>query len=77
MAKNPPKKGGCINPEMTVLDVLTRYRQTVTVFKKYDERAGTCICCESLFEPLKNVAANHGLVLEELLPELENVAGTR
>jgi len=60
---------------MTVLDVLTRYRQTVTVFKNYDEHAGTCICCESLFESLENVAAKHGFVLEELLIELENVAG--
>jgi hypothetical protein len=60
---------------MTVLNVINRYRQTETVFKKYDEQTGTCICCESLFEPLKGVAAKHGLVLEELLPDPENVAG--
>ena len=60
---------------MTVLDGLSRYRQTVTVFKKYHEHAGTCICCESLFEPLENVAAKHGLVLQDLLIELENVVG--
>ena len=75
MAKNPPKKECCINPEITVLNVINRCWQTETVFKKYDEQTDTCICCESLFGPLKNVAAKHGLVLEELLPELENVAG--
>jgi hypothetical protein len=59
---------------MTVLDVLTRYRQTVTVFKRYDEHAGTCICCESLFESLENVAAKHALNLKDLLIELETIA---
>ena len=59
---------------MTVLDGLSRYRQTVTVFKKYHEHAGTCICCESLFEPLENVAAKHGLNLKLLLMELEGSA---
>ena len=60
---------------MTVLDVINRYRKTETVFKKYDKHAGTCMFCESLFETLENVAVKHGFVLEELLIELENVAG--
>ena len=59
---------------MTVLDVLTRYRQTVTVFKRYDEHAGTRICCEFLFESLENVAVKHALNLKGLLIELETIA---
>jgi hypothetical protein len=62
---------------MTVLDVVSRFRQTEAVFKKYDERAGVCICCEALFEPLKDVSAKYGLDLKELLSELESAVNAR
>ena len=60
-----------IRPEMTVLDVLSRFRRTEAVFRKYDEKAGECICCNALFEPLKNLAAKYHLNLDNLLRELE------
>jgi hypothetical protein len=60
-----------IRPEMTVLDVLSHYRHTEDVFRKYDEQAGECICCNLLFEPLKNLAAKYDLSLDNLLKELE------
>lgn len=60
-----------IRPEMTVLDVLSRFRRTEAVFRKYDEKAGECICCNALFEPLKNLAAKYDLNLDNLLQELE------
>ncbi len=58
-----PDKENFIHPEMTVLDVVSRHRETEAVFKQYDEQAGECICCQALFEPLKNVAANYNLDL--------------
>jgi hypothetical protein len=64
-----------INPEMTILDVLSRYRHTEAVFRQYDERIGECICCTALLEPLKNLAAKYDLNLDELLKELEGSAG--
>jgi len=76
MAKTVSKGERRISPEMTVLDVLNRYRQTEPVFKKYDQQVGACICCESLFEPLKNLEAKHGLIVEELLMDLETVANS-
>jgi len=45
-------KDRCITPNMTVLEVIDRYRNTESVFKKYDEQAGICICCQSLFKRL-------------------------
>ena len=60
-----------IRPEMTVLDVVHRWRQTEVVFKKYDERAGECICCQALFESLRDVVAKYSLDLESLLADLE------
>jgi chaperonin GroEL (HSP60 family) len=74
MAEIMPDKGGPISPDMTVLDVVSRHRQTETVFKKYEEQAGACICCEALFEPLKAVAEKYGLDLEQVLTELESAA---
>jgi len=62
-----------IHPGMTVLDVVSRYSQTEAVFKRYDARAGECICCQALFEPLLNVAEKYHLNLEVLLTDLESV----
>ena len=66
--KNDP-----IHSEMTVLDVISRYRQTEAVFKSYDARAGECICCQALFESLRDVAEKYDLDLNKLLAELEAV----
>ena len=62
-----------IHPEMTVLDVVSRYRQTEVVFKRYDARAGECICCQALFESLRDVAEKYHLDLKRLLTDLESV----
>jgi hypothetical protein len=72
-------RGDClISPEMTVLDVLSRYRHTEAVFRRYDDKAGECICCTALFEPLEHMAAHYNINLDELLTELEQriVTGT-
>jgi len=62
-----------IHPEMTVLDVVSRYRRTEAVFKSYDARAGECICCQALFESLRDVAERYDLNLNKLMAELEAV----
>ena len=75
MGKGVTRGTRAISPEMTVLDVLSRYRHTEAVFRKYDERIGECICCNALFEPLRNLAAQYDLNLDNLLKELEASAG--
>jgi len=62
-----------IHPEMTVLDVVSRYRKTEAVFRRYDSLAGECICCQTLFEPLRDVAKKYNLDLKRLLADLEAV----
>ena len=69
-----PNKEDCIHKEMTVLDIISSHRETEAVFKQYDEQAGECICCQALFEPLKNVAGKYGLGLKKLIYDLETVA---
>ena len=71
MDKKVIKKDQQIRPEMTVLDVVSRYKKTEQVFKQYDKQAGVCICCQALFEPLRKVAARYGLNLEKLMADLE------
>jgi hypothetical protein len=63
-----------IHPDMTILDIISKYRQTEAVFKSYDEKAGVCLCCRALFETLKDTAKRYGLPLQELITDLETAA---
>lgn len=61
-----------ITPGMTVLEVIDRYRNTESVFKKYDEQAGVCLCCQALFETIGEVAEKYRLNLDQILSDLES-----
>lgn len=63
-----------ITPDMTVLDVVSRYRRTETVFRCYDSVAGECICCNALFDRLEDAAGRYRLDLDQLLRDLEACA---
>jgi hypothetical protein len=63
----------CINPDMTILDIISSYRRTESIFKQYDEKAGVCLCCLNLFDSLKDVAGKYCLDLEEMMAELRAV----
>ena len=75
MSKVSSKGVRHILPEMTVLDVVSRYRGSEAIFKNYDEQAGICICCQALFKTLREVAEKYSLDLEKLLRELEAFSG--
>ncbi len=61
-----------IEPEMKVLDIISAHRETEAVFRSYDAAAGECICCNALFETLKEMTNRYGLDLEEVLTDLKN-----
>ncbi len=61
-----------ISPEMTVLEVIDRYRETEAVFRNYDEQAGICICCQALFETIGEMAEKYRLNLDQILKDLED-----
>jgi len=63
-----------ITPDMSVLDVISQYRETEEVFRACDEAAGDCICCNTLFETLRDVAEKYNLDLEQLLDHLQATA---
>ena len=75
MGKTILKKDHQIHSEMTVLDIVSRYRKTETVFKQYNKQAGACICCQALFESLRKVSIKYGLNLKKLMAELDAVVG--
>jgi len=75
VVKTVLKKDHQIHPEMTVLDIVSRYGKTEAVFKNYDKQAGVCICCQALFEPLSKVAVRYDLNLKKLMADLETAAG--
>ena len=60
-----------LSPATSILDVVSRFRQTEHVFKEYDEIAGECICCQALFESLEDVARRYGFDLDRFLSDLE------
>ena len=74
MDQNKPDERPHIDANMTVLDVVSRYRQTEAVFRQYDERAGVCLCCHALFDSLQEVADKYGLELDRLIADLELAA---
>ncbi len=69
MEKNKIK----ISPDMTVLDIVSNNKNTIEIFQGYDEQAGECICCESLFETLDKVAEKYGIDHNKLLNDLNAV----
>jgi len=69
------KKPQEITPDLTVLDVVSRWRQTEKVFRSYDKTAGECICCNALFDTLSDAAARYSLDLSGLIRDLEEAAG--
>ncbi len=72
MKESEVKKASRITPETTVLEVIDNYRETEAVFKKYDEQAGVCICCQALFKTLEELAKEYQLNLNQIISDLES-----
>lgn len=58
---------------LTVLDVVSTYPETEVIFKSYDASVGECICCQSLFDTVQQVADKYNLDLPEILNKLNSV----
>ena len=66
-----------ISKDMTILDVVCEHEDTDKVFSSYDERAGECICCNSLFETIEAAAQKYSLDLDNLINDLEKAVRTK
>lgn len=65
-----------ITPDMTLLDIVHAHPATEAVFRSRDAAAGVCLLCTALFDTVADVAARHGIDLEELLAELNAAVQT-
>ena len=72
MSDNENSGRHAVYADMTLLEVIDRFRQTENVFRKYDAEAGVCLCCEALFESLGETAEKYGLDLDRLICDLED-----
>lgn len=73
---NKKKSQHRITSEMTVLDVVSAHKETLPVFKEYDEIAGECICCKSLFESISSIAEKYDFDLQHFLNRLNERHGS-
>jgi hypothetical protein len=59
---------------MTLLEVVSQYRSTESIFRGYDEQAGECLLCQALFETVQGAAEKYHLDLDRLLDDLARAA---
>ncbi len=71
-----PEDKDPITPDMTIVEVLSQYRQTEEVFRRYEGEAKGCLLCHALFDTLAEAAAKYGLNLDRLMKDLQESAGT-
>jgi hypothetical protein len=60
-----------IHPDMTILDIVSTHQNTIAAFNSFDEQAGECICCTSLFMTIRDVAKKYDFNLPQFLSTLE------
>lgn len=60
-----------IRRDMTLIDIISQYRETERVFKSYDSLAGECICCNCLFDTLEQMVEKYRLDIAKIQKELE------
>ena len=64
-----------ISADTILLDVVSQWPATEAVIKKYDEKAGVCLCCSCLFDTIEDVTARFALDRDAFLSELHKVIG--
>ncbi|MGM0418145.1 MAG: hypothetical protein ACQEQS_05440 [Thermodesulfobacteriota bacterium] len=56
--------------KMTLLDIMAEYENSEEIIKSYDKKAGTCLCCNHLFETLEDVCKKFSLSEEEIISRI-------
>jgi len=65
-----------LTPQMTLLEIMYRWRASETVFRAYESQAGVCLRCQALFDTLEDVARKYRLDLKALLADLQTLIQT-
>jgi hypothetical protein len=72
MNEDAPEKQ--IASSMILLDIISRWPTTETVFRRYDEAAGACLCCTCLFDTIEDIAGKYHLDLAGFMRDIEDAA---
>lgn len=65
-----------ISPQMTLLEIMYRWRASEAVFRAYENQAGVCLRCQALFDTLEDAARKYRLDLEGLRRDLQTLIHT-
>ncbi|MGQ9921035.1 MAG: hypothetical protein ACUVRZ_06855 [Desulfobacca sp.] len=65
-----------LTPQMTLLEIMYRWRASEAVFRAYESQAGVCLRCQALFDSLEDVAQKYRLDLQALLADLQALIHT-
>lgn len=63
-----------LTSDMILLDIVSRWPATEAVFRRYDEKAGVCLCCTCLFDTIEDVASRFSLDLKAFIHDIEKAA---
>lgn len=71
-----PEHEVSITPDTVLLDIVSRWPETVNVIRRHDDKAGVCLCCSCLFDTLEAIAGKYSLNLAGIMREINDaVAG--
>ncbi|MDY0360888.1 MAG: hypothetical protein RBR08_05515 [Desulforegulaceae bacterium] len=56
---------------MTLLDIMSKWEKTQKIIKSYDEKAGTCLCCNHLFDTLESVCLRYQIKIDEITEKIK------
>ncbi len=59
-----------ITLDHAILDVVEKHPAIQAVLERYDQQASECICCNSLFETIGEVAEKYGIDLQSFLEDI-------
>lgn len=59
--------------KMPLLDIISKWEKTEEIIKSYDDEAGTCICCNNLFDPLEKIVEQYSLPEKQIVEKILSV----
>lgn len=70
-SNGPSYEGVIFMRNLTILEILNKFPETIPVFREYDRKYSTCLCCTSMFDTVEMAAAKNRVDLTSLLNDLE------
>jgi len=72
-----PSINATITADATLLDIVSKWPATDTVFRRYDDVAGVCLCCNCLFDTVEEISKKYALDLSSIMREINDVITER